>query len=275
MSGTVVADQFNGNGDCGAWVVGAENQELYGYVAFGHPGDKYAYVISARSIFRQISAEVSDYVTICASGPTFKFPFSARNHRQNQTHQGRWSRQRDPQENIHHGYASPQMPPYGNPWGYPGVYPQTFQPYTEPPTARDNPGERISTSPSPAPNAGTTAEEAIARLEKLILDDRLEREAKEAARNAAIESEAAEKAAREVQLAHDRKIAQEAAAIARADAEVRAAQDAALAKEKAEAAAQAAAAESQARIARLEAVKEAELRSASGRLKKRSNCVLQ
>lgn len=80
----------------------------------------------------------------------------------------------------------------------------------------------------------TAKDEQIARLEKLILDDRNDREAKELAKRQAIERAAAEKAAQEAQMAHDRKITQEAAALARADAEKKAAEDAAKAKEEAE-----------------------------------------
>lgn len=71
----------------------------------------------------------------------------------------------------------------------------------------------------------------------MILDDRLDREAKELAKKQAIERAAAEKAAQDAQTAHDRKITQEAAALARADAEKKAAEDAAKAKEEAEKAA--------------------------------------
>ncbi|KAJ5777092.1 hypothetical protein N7520_000338 [Penicillium odoratum] len=109
-----------------------------------------------------------------------------------------------------------------------------------------------SKSPPPAPPADDAAkeaaqeaakeaaakDEAIARLEKLIMEDRTERENREAARKAAIAAEEAEKAAREKQAAHDRAIAAEAAleaaTLARADAEARAATDAAKAKEEAE-----------------------------------------
>lgn len=84
----------------------------------------------------------------------------------------------------------------------------------------------------------------------MILDDRLDREAKELAREAkelakkqAIERAAAEKAAQDAQTAHDRKITLEAAALARADAEKKAAEDAAKAKEEAEKATAAAASE--------------------------------
>lgn len=77
----------------------------------------------------------------------------------------------------------------------------------------------------------------------MILDDRLDREAKELAKKQAIERAAAEKAAQDAQTAHDRKITLEAAALARADAEKKAAEDAAKAKEEAEKAAAAAASE--------------------------------
>ncbi|KAJ5232795.1 hypothetical protein N7468_005751 [Penicillium chermesinum] len=84
-------------------------------------------------------------------------------------------------------------------------------------------------------------DEAIARLEKLILDDRTERENKEKARLAAIEKEKAEKAALAAQLAHDKKITEEAAMLARKDAEARAAEQAEAAKAEAAAAAEKAA----------------------------------
>lgn len=121
-----------------------------------------------------------------------------------------------------------------------GMMPQSYFPsYPQVPSPTQ---AEAASSPAP-PSADAAKDEAIARLEKLILDDRTDRENKEAARQAAIEREAAEKAAREQQLAHDRKIAEEAAALARADAEKRAAEDAAKAKEEAEKAAAAAASE--------------------------------
>lgn len=98
-----------------------------------------------------------------------------------------------------------------------------------------------SESSSPAPFAADAAkDDAIARLEKLILDDRMEREAREAA----IARAEAEKAAQEERLAHDQKIAEQAAFLARADAEKKAAEDAAKVKEEAEKAAEKAAASS-------------------------------
>ncbi|CAI7647661.1 unnamed protein product [Penicillium manginii] len=111
------------------------------------------------------------------------------------------------------------------------------------PTPAPAPAPAPAPEPAPAPPADTAKDEAIARLEKLILDDRLAREAKEAEAIAKIEQEAKDAAAAAAQLAHDRKIAGEAAALARADAEQRAAEDAAKAKEEAEKAAAAAAAD--------------------------------
>ncbi|OQE14599.1 hypothetical protein PENSTE_c034G04413 [Penicillium steckii] len=116
-------------------------------------------------------------------------------------------------------------------------------PAPTPAPAAASPAPAPAPDPTPPPPADTAKDEAIARLEKLILDDRTEREAKEAAKIAEAERKAAEAAALEAQLAHDRKIAGEAAALARADAEKRAAEEAAKAKEEAEKAAAAAASE--------------------------------
>ncbi|OXN01755.1 hypothetical protein CDV58_09450, partial [Aspergillus fumigatus] len=108
-------------------------------------------------------------------------------------------------------------------------------------------------SPSPVPAAAEVAkDEAIARLEKLILEERTEREAKEAreaALRAAIEKEAAEQAAREERAAHEKKLVEEAAAAARAEAEQKAAEEAAKAKKEAEEAAAAARAEAEQKAA--------------------------
>lgn len=98
---------------------------------------------------------------------------------------------------------------------------------------------QVELSPSPAPTADLAKDEAIARLEKLILEERSEREAREAR----LEQEAAEKAAKEERAAHEKKIALEAAAAAREEAEQKAAEEAAKAKEEAEKAAAAAVAE--------------------------------
>ncbi|CEJ57536.1 hypothetical protein PMG11_06226 [Penicillium brasilianum] len=139
------------------------------------------------------------------------------------------------------------VPPY---FQYPQVPPQSHPPEAAAspapapaPTPAPAPAPAPEPAPAPAPAVDAAKDEAIARLEKLIMDERTEREAKEAARLAAIEREAAEKAAREQQLAHDRKIAEEAAFLARADAEKRAAEAAAAAKDEAEKVAAAAASE--------------------------------
>jgi hypothetical protein len=104
-----------------------------------------------------------------------------------------------------------------------------------------------SAAPSAASQSDTTKDEAIARLEKLIIDERVEREAREVAREAALAKAAADKAAAEERAVADQKIAEEAAAkataIAKAEAEEKAAEDAAKAKKAAEDAAAAAAAE--------------------------------
>lgn len=144
-----------------------------------------------------------------------------------------------------------ELIPYG-PGGYypfrdypivpPGMIPPYFGSYPRVPSPT-----QVESTPSPAPTAADTAkDEAIARLEKLILEERTEREAREAreaARQAALEQEAAETAAREERAAHEKKIALEAAALARAEAEQKAAEEAAKAKEEAEKVAAAAAAE--------------------------------
>ena len=117
----------------------------------------------------------------------------------------------------------------------PGMIPPYFSSYPRVPSPT-----QLESSPSPVPTPADTAkDEAIARLEKLILEERTEREAKEA-REA---QEAAEKVAREERAAHEKKIALEAAALARAEAEQKAAEEAAKAKEEAEKVAAAAAAE--------------------------------
>lgn len=145
-----------------------------------------------------------------------------------------------------------ELIPYG-PRGYyhfresypivpPGMVPPYFGSYPRVPSPT-----HLESTPSPAPTAADIAkDEAIARLEKLILEERTEREAREAreaARQAAFEQEAAETAAREERAAHEKKIALEAAALARAEAEQKAAEEAAKAKEEAEKVAAAAAAE--------------------------------
>ncbi|RAL15692.1 uncharacterized protein BO97DRAFT_411790 [Aspergillus homomorphus CBS 101889] len=130
--------------------------------------------------------------------------------------------------------------PFGDPYRVvPGTIPPYYHPYPRAPSpSHAEPPE------SPVPTAVDAAkDEAIARLEKLILEERTEREAREArdaARQAAIEQEAAEQAAREERAAHEKKIAENAAFQARAEAEQKAAEEAAKAKKEAEDAAAAA-----------------------------------
>ncbi|KAK1140621.1 hypothetical protein N8T08_010018 [Aspergillus melleus] len=123
-----------------------------------------------------------------------------------------------------------------------GMMPPYFNPYPRVPSPSQ---VESSGSPPPAP-VDAAKDEAIARLEKLILEERTEREAREAreaARQAAIEQEAIEQAAREERAAHEKRIVEEAAAKARAEAEQKAAEEAAKAKLEAEEAAAAAASE--------------------------------
>ena len=86
-------------------------------------------------------------------------------------------------------------------------------------------------------------DDPIARLEKLIIEERTEREARETARQTAIEQAEAAKAAKEERAAHEKKIILEAAALAREEAEQKAAEEAVKAKQEAEKAAADAAAE--------------------------------
>ncbi|ODM17129.1 hypothetical protein SI65_07528 [Aspergillus cristatus] len=147
---------------------------------------------------------------------------------------------------------SHDLVPYGQNGYYPFREPYPMAPgmiqpyYGNYPRAPSPSREESSPSPPPAPPADAAKDEAIARLEKLILEERSEREAREAreaARQAEIEKEAAEQAAREERAAHEKQIAEEAAAAARAEAEQKAAEEAAKAKQEAEEAAAAAAAE--------------------------------
>ncbi|KAJ5660282.1 hypothetical protein N7507_006733 [Penicillium longicatenatum] len=154
-------------------------------------------------------------------------------------HNGFYNNFRDP-------YAMFQgmMPPSYFP--YPPQVPSPIQPESKTPPAPPLADDAAKEAAAQEAAKDAAKDEAIARLEKLILDDRTERENREAARLAAIAAEEAERIAREKQLAHDQAIAQvaasEAAALARADAEQRAATEAAKAKEEAEKAAAEAAA---------------------------------
>ncbi|KAL4984887.1 hypothetical protein BDW68DRAFT_180261 [Aspergillus falconensis] len=69
---TIKVDDPIHNGDCGSWVVGDQNQEFHGRIAFGHPGDIYAYMLPARLLFDQIASVLSDQPAICAAGPGFR-----------------------------------------------------------------------------------------------------------------------------------------------------------------------------------------------------------
>ncbi|QKX62509.1 uncharacterized protein TRUGW13939_09670 [Talaromyces rugulosus] len=75
-----------------------------------------------------------------------------------------------------------------------------------------------SESPSATSQADPAKDEAIARLEKLILDERADREARDAAREAAMVKAAADKLAAEERAAAEKRIADEAAAKATAAA---------------------------------------------------------
>ncbi|OGE54524.1 hypothetical protein PENARI_c006G06162 [Penicillium arizonense] len=145
-------------------------------------------------------------------------------------------------------YFGGPMPGMIPPHFWPVPYPQVSSPPTQAePKPSPPPPPPPAPEPAPAPPAPTPADtakdEAIARLEQLIINDRKEREDKEKAIKEAKDRAAAEKAAQDAQTAHDMKIASEAAALARADAEAKAAEDAAKAKGEAEKAAAAAAAE--------------------------------
>lgn len=161
--------------------------------------------------------------------------------------------------NAHFGgppFGSPDLIPYGangympfNPnfppmppgmLGHPLFGPIPRQP--ESPSATSQ-----SDTAKDAKDVKDAKDEAIARLEKLILDERAEREARDAAREAAIAKAAADKLAAEERAAAEKKIAGEAAANARAaalaEAEQRAAETAVAAQKAAEELAAAAAAE--------------------------------
>lgn len=104
-----------------------------------------------------------------------------------------------------------------------------------------------SESPSATSQSDTAKDEAIARLEKLILDERADREARDAAREAAMAKAAADKLAAEERAAAEKKIADEAAAkataVANEEADKRFAEEAVKAQKAAEEMAAAAAAD--------------------------------
>lgn len=90
-------------------------------------------------------------------------------------------------------------------------------------------GPYSSPSDDPSASAGGGKDEAIVRLEKLILEERTARES----RQAAAEKAAADRAASEARAAHEKKIADTAAALATADADRRVAEVEARAKREA------------------------------------------
>ncbi|EER36741.1 predicted protein [Histoplasma capsulatum H143] len=185
-------------------------------------------------------------------------------------------------------YGMPPGGPHGSPHGGPHGGPAYFPPYghqfppiphgmppphffhqfqrqPSPPPKEPTPPPAAPAAP-PAPPQPDPKDEAIARLEKLILEERMEREAKELAREAAIEKAARDKAIAEERAAVEKKIAEEAAAkaskIAREEAmkeaEIKAAEEAAKAKIAAEEAAAIAAAEATEKATAEAAIKTAE-----------------
>ena len=147
------------------------------------------------------------------------------------------------QELMHHNPATgyfpyPQSYPVPTPVPTP-VYPQ-YTVYTTPPAppqaAPEKPAPAQTSEPTPPPPSETPKhDEQFARLEKILLDERQDREAREAAAKQAAE-EAAAKAAADKQRAEEIAAASSAAAAAATkEAEAKAAEDAAKAKEAADA----------------------------------------
>ncbi|KAL3463759.1 hypothetical protein BJX64DRAFT_256111 [Aspergillus heterothallicus] len=152
-------------------------------------------------------------------------------------------------------YGSAGYYPFREPYAMvPGMMSSYFNPYARPPSPPsqvESAGAPTSPDPAPAPASASAPapppppadpvkDEAIARLEKLILEERTEREAREAreaAREAAQKAEAAAAAAEKERAAHEKKIVEEAAAKAKEEAEKKAAEEAATAKKEAEEAA--------------------------------------
>ncbi|KAJ5818277.1 hypothetical protein N7474_003868 [Penicillium riverlandense] len=217
----------------------------YGHGLYGHPGHQSDEVLR---LGQQPPYGSSAY----AYGPQFQPPYSASMqpfYPSDQHQHARHHRQPPlPRADAYNplSMVPPGGPPFNPqdlmPYGAPNHYYRDpfsmvphqsyFSLYPQVPT----PTKAELSSPAPHP-VDVSKDEAIARLEKLILDDRTEREAREAA----IARAQAEKAAQEERLAHDQKIAEQAAFLARADAEKRAAEDAAKLKEEAEKAAASAA----------------------------------
>ncbi|KAH8698251.1 hypothetical protein BGW36DRAFT_142374 [Talaromyces proteolyticus] len=151
------------------------------------------------------------------------------------------------QSNPHYGgpaFAPPDLVPYGG-----GGYFPYNQNYPGGPVSHHLFGQlpQKPESPSATSQSDIAKDEAIARLEKLILDERAEREARDAAREAAMAKAAADKLAAEERAIAEKKIADEAAAkataAANAEAEKKAAEEAVKALKLAEEMAAAAAAD--------------------------------
>ncbi|KAL5333578.1 hypothetical protein BJX70DRAFT_56833 [Aspergillus crustosus] len=158
-----------------------------------------------------------------------------------------------PQTNHHElvHYGTGNYYPFREPYAMvPGMMSPYFNPYApaqSPPSQTESAGAPVSSDPAPAlalapapAPVDAAKDEAIARLEKLILDERTEREARdvrEAASRAAAEAEAAAAVAEEQRAAHEKKLIEDAASRAKAEAEQKAADEAAKAKKEAEEAA--------------------------------------
>ncbi|KAI9826468.1 MAG: hypothetical protein M1819_007361 [Sarea resinae] len=132
-----------------------------------------------------------------------------------------------------------EMMPYGATSA--GYYPYNSQTYPAPPFY---PYQVVHSPPlastPPPPADASKDDEKFARLEKLLMDQKAELEAREAAREAAIRKAEEDKAAKEAKAAADKKAAEEAAAIvaaaakeAKEAAERKAAEEAAAAAAKA------------------------------------------
>ncbi|KAJ5626045.1 hypothetical protein N7510_002354 [Penicillium lagena] len=214
----------------------------YGHGPYGHPGHQSDELL-------RLGQQPPYGSSTHAYGPQFQPQYSASMQPFYPSDQHRHHRQPPlPRADVYNplSMAPPGGPPFNPqdlmPYGTPNHYYRDafsmmphqsyFSLYPQVPT----PTKAELSSPAQPP-VDMAKDDAIARLEKLILDDRTEREAREAA----IARAQAEKAAQEERLAHDKKIAEQAAFLARADAEKRAAEDAAKVKEEAEKAAASAA----------------------------------
>jgi hypothetical protein len=158
------------------------------------------------------------------------------------------------------GYFPTQYPthyPHSQPWDPYQRFPQSSPPPAAP-AAAPEPAPPKSASPTQSAVSNTVSQEDIVKkLEAMLLEEKKDREAKEAAREAAIKAAADDLAAKAERAASDAKIAEEAAAKAREEvkkeAEAKAADDAAKAQAEAEAKAERAA--SDAKIAEEAAAK--------------------